>query len=129
MLTQRLSSFRGPLPRSKSRSLAKALPCRSRRGFTSPQTLAGDGRASREGDRAGRGGDVQHPHLSGVCQVVNAPNFDKERHAWSARLQMRAGGVVRVADKDVLALGGGGSVPAGLGVVEGGEIPYKPEAK
>ena len=45
-----------------------------------------------------------HPDLMGVWQVVNAASFDLEDHP--------------------ATLG----VPAGLGVVEGGEIPYKPEA-
>ncbi len=39
------------------------------------------------------------------------------------------GPVTPVPAKEVLALGAVGSVPAGLGVVEGGVIPYKPEAK
>ena len=41
---------------------------------------------------------------------------------------MRPGPVVPVPAKEVVALGAVGSVPAGLGVVEGGAIPYKPDA-
>ena len=60
---------------------------------------------------------------------MNTAGYNIEPHASSAALQMRPGPVVPVPAKDVLALGAVGSVPAGLGVVEGGEIPYKPEAK
>ena len=38
------------------------------------------------------------------------------------------GGSERIPAAAVLALGAVGSVPPSLGVVEGGEIPYKPEA-
>ena len=79
--------------------------------------------------RAPRGPDGVHPDLNGVWQVMNTAGYNIEPHASSAALQMRPGPVVPVPAKDVLALGAVGSVPAGLGVVEGGEIPYKPEAK
>jgi hypothetical protein len=77
---------------------------------------------------APRGPDGKHPDLNGVWQVMNTANFNIEPHASSAALQMRPGPVVPVPAKEVLALGAVGSVPAGLGVVEGGMIPYKPEA-
>jgi hypothetical protein len=70
----------------------------------------------------------QHPDLSGVWQVMNTAEFNIEAHASSAAMQMRPGPVVPVPAKDVLALGAVGSVPAGLSVIEGGTIPYKPEA-
>ena len=79
--------------------------------------------------RAPRGPDRVHPDLNGVWQVMNTANYNIEPHASSAALQMRPGPVVPVPAKDVLALGAVGAVPAGLGIVEGGEIPYKPEAK
>ena len=78
--------------------------------------------------RAPRGPDGKHPDLNGVWQVMNTANYNIEPHASSAALQMRPGPVVPVPAKDVLALGAVGSVPAGLGVVEGGAIPYTPEA-
>jgi hypothetical protein len=78
--------------------------------------------------RAPRGPDGKHPDLNGVWQVMNTANFNIEPHASSAALQMRPGPVVPVPAKEVLALGAVGSVPAGLGVVEGGAIPYKPDA-
>ena len=77
---------------------------------------------------APRGPDGKHPDLNGVWQVMNTANWNIEPHAASAALQMRPGPVVPVPAKEVLALGAVGSVPAGLGVVEGGAIPYKPEA-
>nr|MEA2798944.1 hypothetical protein [Phenylobacterium sp.] len=77
---------------------------------------------------APRGPDGKHPDLNGVWQVVNTANWNIEPHAASAALQMRPGPVVPVPAKEVVALGAVGAVPAGLGVVEGGAIPYKPEA-
>jgi hypothetical protein len=41
---------------------------------------------------------------------------------------MRPGPVVPVPAREVLAFGAVGSVPPGVGVVEGDEIPYRPEA-
>jgi hypothetical protein len=68
------------------------------------------------------------PDFNGVWQVMNTANFNIEAHPSSAALQMRPGPVVPVPAKEVLALGAVGSAPAGLSVVEGGTIPYKPEA-
>jgi len=78
---------------------------------------------------APRGPDGKHPDLNGVWQVMNTANYNIEPHASSAALQMRPGPVVPVPAKEVVALGAVGSVPAGLGVVEGGEIPYTAEAR
>lgn len=78
--------------------------------------------------RAPRGPDGKHPDLNGVWQVMNTANWNVEPHAASAALQMRPGPVVPVPAKEVVALGAVGAVPAGLGVVEGGTIPYKPDA-
>ena len=77
---------------------------------------------------APRGPDGKHPDLNGVWQVMNTANYNIEAHASSAAMQMRPGPVVPVPAKDVVALGAVGSVPAGLSVVEGGTIPYTPEA-
>ena len=68
------------------------------------------------------------PDFNGIWQVMNTANYNIEPHASSAALQMRPGPVVPVPAKDVVALGAVGSVPAGLGVVEGGSIPYTPDA-
>src|SRR5262245_62104105 len=45
-----------------------------------------------------------HPDLQGIWQVLNAANWNLEDHTGSL------------------------GVPPGIGVVEGGEIPYKPAA-
>jgi hypothetical protein len=79
--------------------------------------------------RAPRGPDKIHPDLNGVWQVMNTAGWNVEPHASSAALQMRPGPYGPVPAKEVLALGAVGAVPAGLGVVEGGEIPYTAEAK
>jgi hypothetical protein len=69
-----------------------------------------------------------HPDLNGVWQVLNSANYDIEPHAARAAMQLRAGPSGPVPAKEVLAMGAVGSVPAGLGIVEGGQIPYRPEA-
>jgi hypothetical protein len=79
--------------------------------------------------RAARLPGTTHPDLNGVWQVMNQAGWDIEPHAARAALQLRPGPFVPVPAKDVLALGAVGAVPAGNGVVEGGEIPYKPEKK
>lgn len=68
------------------------------------------------------------PDLNGVWQAINTANWDIEAHSPKAALAMRPGPVVPVPAKEVIALGAVGSVPGGLGVVEGDELPYKPEA-
>jgi hypothetical protein len=69
-----------------------------------------------------------HPNFSGVWSVMNSANWDIEPHAARAALQFRPGPVVPVPVKGIVALGAVGSVPAGMGVVEGGLLPYTPEA-
>ena len=71
------------------------------------------GQAPQEAYRAPRTPDGT-PDLGGIWQANNTANWDLEAHA------ARQG--------PVLALGAAFSVPPGLGVVEGGEIPYLPEA-
>jgi hypothetical protein len=78
--------------------------------------------------KAPRGLDKVHPDLNGVWQVLNSANYDVEPHDARAALAFRPGPVVPVPAREVVALGAVGAVPAGLGVVEGGEIPYTPEA-
>ena len=51
-----------------------------------------------------------------------------EAHVARPALALRPGPYGPVPAAPVLALGAVGSVPPGMGVVEGGEIPYKPEA-
>jgi len=69
-----------------------------------------------------------HPDLNGVWQVLNTANFDILPHPARAAMAFRPGPVVPVPAKEVVALGAVGSVPAGVGVVDGGEIPYTPAA-
>ncbi|HEY6817516.1 MAG TPA: hypothetical protein VI168_18420 [Croceibacterium sp.] len=56
------------------------------------------------------------PNLNGIWQAMNTANWNLEPHA---------AGPNPVADRQV---GATGAIPAGLGVVEGGTIPYKSEA-
>ena len=63
--------------------------------------------------RAPRGPDGK-PNLNGIWQAMNTANWDIEAHS------AEAGPVVE--------LGASYAVPGGFGVVEGGPIPYKPEA-
>ncbi|HEX2818239.1 MAG TPA: hypothetical protein VHN39_17740 [Phenylobacterium sp.] len=93
-----------------------------------PVAVKAAGKGAMAAYHAPRGPDGKHPDLNGVWQAMNTANYNIEPHASSAALQMRPGPVVPVPAKDVLALGAVGSVPAGLGVVEGGTIPYTPEA-
>jgi hypothetical protein len=70
-----------------------------------------------------------HPDLNGIWQSLNEANYDLEAHMARSALQLRPGPYGPVPAAAVLALGAVGSVPPGLGVVDGdGTIPYKPEA-
>ena len=65
--------------------------------------------------RAPRLAGTQNPDLNGIWQSNNTANWDIEPHA--------------AAPAPFPALTGAiGAMPAGIGVVEGGTIPYKPEA-
>jgi hypothetical protein len=77
--------------------------------------------------RAPRTGDGK-PDLNGIWQANNEANYDLEAHMARPALALRAGPYGPVPAAAVLALGAVGAVPPGLGVVEGGPIPYKPEA-
>jgi hypothetical protein len=79
--------------------------------------------------KAPRGPDGKHPDLNGVWQAMNAAGWDIEPHGARAALQLRPGPFNPVPAKSVLALGAVGAVPGGMGIVEGGEIPYTAEAK
>ena len=68
-----------------------------------------------------------HPDLNGIWQALNEANYDIEAHVARAALALRPGPYGPVPAVPVLALGAVGSVPPGLGVVDG-ELPYKPEA-
>jgi hypothetical protein len=68
------------------------------------------------------------PDLNGIWQAMNEANFDLEGHIARPAMALRPGPFGPVPAAAVLALGAVGAVPPGVGVVEGGEIPYKPEA-
>jgi hypothetical protein len=68
------------------------------------------------------------PDLNGIWQTMNTANWDVQAHMAKPALAMRPGPVVPVPAKEVISFGAVGSVPSGVGVVEGDEIPYRPEA-
>jgi hypothetical protein len=68
------------------------------------------------------------PDLNGIWQAVNEANYDLETHVARPAMAVRPGPYGLVPAAPVLALGAVGSVPPGLGVVEGGSIPYLPDA-
>lgn len=78
--------------------------------------------------KAPRGPDGEHPDLNGIWQSLNTANYDIEPHMARHSLQLREGPHGPLPAVDLLKLGAVGAVPPGLGVVEGGSIPYKPEA-
>jgi hypothetical protein len=69
------------------------------------------------------------PNLNGIWQALNTANYDLLSHQAKAALAFRPGPVVPVPATAVVALGAVGAVPGGVGVVDGDEIPYLPEAK
>ena len=77
--------------------------------------------------RAPRGPDSK-PNLNGIWQALNEANYDIEGHVARPAMALVPGHSSPVPAGPVLALGAVGAVPPSLGVVEGGEIPYKPEA-
>ena len=54
------------------------------------------------------------PNLNGIWQAMNTANWDIEPHS--------------AAPSPVRDLGATGAIPGGIGIVEGGSIPYLPEA-
>jgi hypothetical protein len=68
-----------------------------------------------------------HPDLNGIWQALNEANWDIEMHVARPALALRPGPYNPVPAKEVVALGAVGSVPPGVGVVDG-ELPYLPAA-
>jgi hypothetical protein len=54
------------------------------------------------------------PNLAGIWQALNEAYWDIEAHS--------------AAPGPITALGAAGAIPPGMGIVEGGPIPYRPEA-
>ena len=77
--------------------------------------------------RAPRAADGK-PNLNGVWQAMNTAHWDLQAHAARAALAVQSGPAGEVPAAPVLLLGARGGVPAGIGVVEGDEIPYQPWA-
>ncbi|HXW08570.1 MAG TPA: hypothetical protein VD833_25290 [Vicinamibacterales bacterium] len=69
------------------------------------------------------------PDFNGLWQALNTANWDLEPHVARPALAMRPGPIIPVPAREVIALGAVGSVPGGMGVVEGGEIPYTTEGR
>jgi len=69
-----------------------------------------------------------HPDLNGIWQALNEANFDIQIHAARPALALRDGPYGPVPAMPVVALGAVGAVPPGVGVVEGDELPYRPDA-
>ncbi|HVY87683.1 MAG TPA: hypothetical protein VG942_02390 [Hyphomonadaceae bacterium] len=95
----------------------------------SPQAMPASAGAPKAAYKAPRGPDGVHPDLNGVWQVLNTANYNIEAHPAQAAMQLRPGPYVPVPAAEVVALGAVGSVPAGIGIVQGdGKIPYTAEA-
>ena len=76
-------------------------------GVTSATAQIADYQAPRTADES--------PDLNGIWQTINTANWNIEPHAAGPSMVRELGAIA--------------AVPAGLGVVEGGEIPYRPEAR
>ena len=68
------------------------------------------------------------PDMNGIWQSLGNHHWDIEAHQARAALDLQPGPIVPVPAKGVVALGALGAVPPGWGAVEGGAIPYLPEA-
>ncbi|MBM3795544.1 MAG: hypothetical protein FJW31_16120 [Acidobacteria bacterium] len=68
------------------------------------------------------------PDFNGVWQAIGPAHYDIERHMARHSLMLRDGPHGPLPAVQTLALGAVGAVPGGMGIVEGGKIPYKPEA-
>jgi hypothetical protein len=86
---------------------------------------AGQGQAY----RAPRAPGTQNPDMNGIWQALGTAHYDLEPHVAKPALALRPGPYGPLPAAPVLALGAVGAVPGGLGVVEGGEIPYTAEGR
>ena len=78
-----------------------------------PQAPAAGRAAAAPAYRAPRTADGK-PNLNGIWQAINEANWDIEAHS--------------AAPSPIKELGADGATPAGAGIVEGGSIPYLPDA-
>lgn len=63
------------------------------------------------------------PDMNGLWQTINLANWDIQAHSAKPALAMRPGPVVPVPAREVVAFGAVGSIPSGLGVVDGNDLP------
>jgi hypothetical protein len=110
-----------------ARFRAEAAAC-SMRLATALLLMAIAGSSSAEEWRAPRVPGGTQPDLNGIWQVLNEANYDVERHMARPSMHLRDGPHGPIPSVQTLALGAVASVPPGIGVVEGGAIPYRPEA-
>lgn len=68
------------------------------------------------------------PDMNGIWQSLGNHYWNIEPHQARAALEMRPGPVDSLPVEEMVPMGTLASVPAGWGIVEGGEIPYLPEA-
>jgi hypothetical protein len=108
-------------------SMITMLPTRGTRFTLAAMLVIGLAPLAGQTYRAPRGADGK-PDLNGIWQALNEANFDLEAHVARPAMALRAGPHGEVPSAAVLALGAVGAVPPSMGVVEGGTIPYKPEA-
>lgn len=78
--------------------------------------------------KAPRGPGGVHPDLNGYWQALGSAHYDLERHMARSSLEQREGPRGPVPSRGTVAMGTVAAVPPGLGVVEGGKIPYTPAA-
>jgi hypothetical protein len=78
--------------------------------------------------KAPRAPGTQNPDMNGIWQAMTTAHYDIEPHVAKAAMALRPGPYGPLPAAPVLALGAVGAVPGGLGIVDGGQIPYKPEA-
>jgi hypothetical protein len=68
------------------------------------------------------------PDFNGIWEALSPANWDVERHIARASLMLREGPYGPLPAVPLLRLGAVASVPGSMGIVEGGKIPYKPDA-
>jgi hypothetical protein len=68
------------------------------------------------------------PDFNGIWQALNEANYDLEAHLARPAMALREGPYGPLPAAEVLRLGAVGAVPGGMGVVEGGVIPYRDDA-
>ena len=69
------------------------------------------------------------PDFNGIWQAIGSAHYDVERHMARPSLMLRDGPHSKLPAVPLLKLGTVAAVPGGMGVVEGGVIPYKPAAQ